>query len=248
MTQRVLIVDDDPRMNQTLAAICTHFGYTTDTVLSGTEALERLSQTHFICMLTDIHMPQMNGLELFEKVRQSYPELPVILMTGSVDSTLIGQGRAAGATEVMEKPLDLPYLLKMLAALRSENSVAIVDDDPGFARTLQSMLERQGKETAVYGDMASFLGNETAAPGLLILDVKLRESLGLDFLERLRQSHPNTQIILITGFRREYEHEIRMALSEHFNAIACLYKPFSIGELTRALKAAQQSRQRQHED
>lgn len=65
MIQRVLIVDDHPLITQTLAAVCTYHGYAAETAFSGAEALEQLARDQFICMLADIHMPQMNGLELF---------------------------------------------------------------------------------------------------------------------------------------------------------------------------------------
>lgn len=241
MRQRVLIVDDDPLITQTLSAVCTYHGYTADTAYSGAEALERLAHTQFICMLTDIHMPQMDGLELFRQAHQIYPELPIILMTANREPGLLGRGRAAGATEVLEKPLDLPSLLQLLSTLRNANRVAIVDDDPGFARTLQAMLERQGKEAYVYGDMASFLSDEAATPGVLMLDVRLGEQVGLDFLNCIHKRHPNTQVILMTGFRNEYEDKIRLAITEHFHTIACLYKPFSARQLLQTLTEAQRS-------
>jgi len=241
MTHRVLIVDDDPLMTQTLAAVCTYHGYAADTVFTGAEALDRLADSQYVCMLADIHMPGMSGLELFQKAHQAHPTLPIILMTGSKDPALLGKGRAVGATQVMEKPLDLPFLLQMLSSLRNTKSVAIVDDDPGFARTLQAMLEREGRTAAVYGDMATFLADETAAPGVLMLDVNLGGQLGLDFLHSLHESHPDTQVILITGFRQEYEAPIRMAMTEHFHAITCLYKPFSVRQLLQALTEAHRS-------
>lgn len=162
-------------------------------------------------------------------------------MTGSREPGLLDQARVLWVIEILEKPLNLPFLLQILTTLRNEKSVAIVDDDPGFARTLQAMLERQGREAQVYGDMTSFLNDEAATPGVLMLDVKLGEQVGLDFLHGIHESHPNTQVILMTGFQKEYEAKIRLAITEHFHTIACLYKPFSVRQLLQTLTEAYRS-------
>ena len=233
--RRILIVDDDPRMASTLADICNRVGYPVAHAPSGMSALEQLAREEFLCMLTDIHMPGMSGIELLQKSQKEHPELPVVLMTAYKNDAIVEEAQASGAAEILEKPLDLPYLLKLLALLTQSAYVTIVDDDLSFSRSLGAMLQRHGYESQIYNTVQEFLAAEESQPGILILDLKLKDGFGLDFLPTLKQSHPSLSVILVTGFRGEFESAIEQALTKHPNTITCLYKPFSMPDLLQVL-------------
>jgi len=77
----ILIVDDDLNVLEVLEARLTFAGYKTVKAASAAEALVRLTETSLDLMVSDIKMPGMNGLELFEKVHSTHPDLPVIFLT-----------------------------------------------------------------------------------------------------------------------------------------------------------------------
>ena len=89
---RILIVDDDYRMAKTLRDILIIKGYETDLAHSGSEALEKVEETYYTCILSDIKMPEVNGVELYRAIKKIEPDLPVVLMTAYSHDKLIKKG------------------------------------------------------------------------------------------------------------------------------------------------------------
>ncbi len=77
----ILVVDDDRRMAKTLVNIFQVKGYQVEAAHSGPEALEKVAGGRFDCVLTDIKMPEMNGVELYRAIKARQPDLTVVLMT-----------------------------------------------------------------------------------------------------------------------------------------------------------------------
>jgi two-component system response regulator MprA len=111
MTKSILVVDDDPDIREILRDRLESHGYTTGMATNGKEAIAALAAAHFDGMLLDIMMPEIDGLEVLRQARESYPDLPVVMMTASKKPSMIAQAVVDGAKEVLEKPLD-PHRLK----------------------------------------------------------------------------------------------------------------------------------------
>ena len=92
----ILVVDDNPAMADTLADILEVKGFIVHAAASGAEALEILREQPVDILLTDVKMPNMNGLELFQKARKLFPQLITIFMTAYSADELIQQGMAEG--------------------------------------------------------------------------------------------------------------------------------------------------------
>jgi DNA-binding NtrC family response regulator len=107
----VLVVDDDRAMCEALEAALVAHDLDVEWVTSGREALERLERTDPDCLITDVHMPVMDGLELCRRVAARREDLPVVVITafGSMD-TAVGAIRA-GAYDFITKPFDVPALI-----------------------------------------------------------------------------------------------------------------------------------------
>ena len=117
---RILIVDDDRRMARTLTDILKVKGYEAEMAHSGPEALEKVEKGHFDCILSDIKMPEVNGVELYRAIKEIDADLPVVLMTAYSHDKLVNEGLKEGAIAVMTKPLDINALLSFFSALRKE--------------------------------------------------------------------------------------------------------------------------------
>ena len=232
-TLRVLIVDDDPRMAKTLKDILTVNGHEADVAYSGPEALEKMAETHFDCLLSDIKMPGMNGVELFRAIRETRPDLPVVLMTAYAHDELVKDGLEEGVIAVLAKPLDINALLSFFAALRKEQSIVIVDDDPGFCKTLGDILRTRGFVVDQFVHPSGMVDKIKPCPFVVLLDMKLNGLSGLDVLKEIRERYPRLPVILVTGCREEMSQSIEAALK--IGAYACLYKPFQIEELLQLL-------------
>ncbi len=93
MAKAILIVDDNPNMSTLLAEMLEVFDYESVRASDGNEALEELDRGNFSMIITDMRMPNMTGLELLEKVKEKYPKLPVVLISGySVDGETVESG------------------------------------------------------------------------------------------------------------------------------------------------------------
>jgi CheY-like chemotaxis protein len=119
----VLIVDDNPSMASALADILVIKGFETYLVASGAAALQVLQDHPVDILLTDVIMPEMNGVELYRKTRQDYPQLITILMTAYAADELIQQGMAEGIKTVLTKPIDIDFLILLLSTYRKRKNV-----------------------------------------------------------------------------------------------------------------------------
>jgi DNA-binding response OmpR family regulator len=113
----VLIVDDDPMMAKTLSDILRFKGYATRTARSGQEALEQCSRCAFDCVISDVKMPGMNGVDLCRRLKRSTPEMVVVLMTAYSEDELVHKGRTEGAADVLTKPIRIDEMLAFLHTL-----------------------------------------------------------------------------------------------------------------------------------
>jgi len=230
---RILIVDDDEMIVRTAVDILTVKGHQAEGAFSGSAALEKVEQTHFDCVMTDIKMPGMNGVEFFKAVKATQPDLPVVLMTAYAADSLVKEGSEEGVIATLTKPFDINVLLSFLSSLRKEHSMVIVDDDPLFCKTLGDVLRVRHFKVTTVTDASSVMEALSPDGQVVLLDMKLNHVSGLDVLKQIRDKFPRLPVILVTGYGKEMTSLIEAALE--INAYACLYKPFEIEELLQLL-------------
>jgi two-component system response regulator HydG len=110
----ILLVDDDQDVCASLADVLTDFGYGVRTALSGDAALRLLRDQAFQVALLDYSMPDMNGLELYQKIQQVRPGLVGVFVTAYADTELMDAVRAAGVEHIFAKPVDFARLFALL--------------------------------------------------------------------------------------------------------------------------------------
>ncbi|MBF0238184.1 MAG: response regulator [SAR324 cluster bacterium] len=113
---KILLVDDEYELLKLLAEIISNEGHDVVTAVNGKIALELFSNTKpgFDAVLTDIKMPEMDGLSLLKQIRNMDPEIPVVIMTGHGDLDLSIQALRLSAFDYMLKPLNLASLQQVL--------------------------------------------------------------------------------------------------------------------------------------
>ncbi len=239
----VLIVDDDKRMTRTLADILNLSGFKAVEASSAQEALTLLETQAIDCVLTDVRMPDMDGVEFHRHLHISYPGLPVLLMTAFASDEIIQQGLEDGVVGVLDKPLDISHLLSFFASLAKQRVVAIVDDDPLLCRTLERILSKRGFNVLPMTNPRTPVEAMVAEAQVLLLDLHFDGIItGLDILQDVRASYPTLPVLLITNFRHEMAETIQAA--RQINAHAYLYKPLEIPALLDQLAAIQLTRLR----
>jgi len=112
---KVYVVDDDDAVRDSLVALIESHGLDVEVFQSGDEFLSRVSPASRGCLLLDLHLPIMGGLEVLSALRSKGIGIPVILITGGGDGTMATRARQIGAWLVMEKPLNYKELLDNIA-------------------------------------------------------------------------------------------------------------------------------------
>jgi len=108
---RILIVDDERIIHVSLGRILGRQGHQVDAVLEASEALERLSSREYDLIITDLMMPEMNGIQLMEKMQVMGLEVPVLMITGYPTVTTALQALRLGAVDYVAKPFTRSELL-----------------------------------------------------------------------------------------------------------------------------------------
>lgn len=141
----VHIVDDDDSVRAGLAFLLRAEGYDVTLHASGPAFLQRGPALHHCCLLTDIRMPQMDGLELQMRVNAAMPGLPVIIMTGHGDVPLAVRAMRAGAVDFLEKPFSNEALLDSIRRALAEGARAAERDQQAkaLAQTLAGLTPRE---------------------------------------------------------------------------------------------------------
>jgi len=233
----ILIVDDDHRITRTLTDILNVSGYQTTEAFSGPDALEKIRLMKFDCVISDIKMPEMDGVELHRRLHEIQPGLPVMLMTAYAADILTQQGLDEGVVGVLDKPLDINHLLGFLASLSKHRLVVVVDNDKAFCKTLSDILHQRGFKVAQFTDPHVNVDLITTDAQVILLDIKFNGINGVDVLRQIRKNNPILPVMMVTGYRKEMASAIQAALE--INAYTCLYKPLEIPQLLQILAELQ---------
>lgn len=128
---RVLIVDDDPSILEVLEARLAAGGFSVHRASSGPKALELLRKTEIDILVSDIKMPEMSGLELLQKTRVLFPQLPVIFLTayGTIPDAV--DAVKAGAVDYLTKPFDGKDLVRKIEHIFSTTPSQAINSQPG---------------------------------------------------------------------------------------------------------------------
>lgn len=103
---KILVVDDDPSILKLLGSILSTIGYDFDTAGDGIIAVEKLEKKNFSVVITDMTMPNMDGMDLLKHIRNNYPWIDVIVVTGYTETYTYTDVIKAGASDFISKPFN----------------------------------------------------------------------------------------------------------------------------------------------
>jgi DNA-binding NtrC family response regulator len=121
---RILVVDDEPSARSGLAKLLDQEQYEVDTAADGLLALDLVAERTPALILTDLKMPNMDGMELIARIREKNPEIPVIVATAFGDVSSAVQAMRAGAEDYLTKPIDFDALLLLVERTLERSELA----------------------------------------------------------------------------------------------------------------------------
>ena len=144
---RVLVVDDEYGPREAIAfTLGTEFAV--DTAERAREALEMIAKDEYAVIILDIRMPEMDGIQALEKIRQIDPEVAVIMLTGYGTLATAQQAMVGGANQYLRKPPDIEELLE--AVRQQAHGTSLRRQEEKTNQTSKAMLERLKREMSEF--------------------------------------------------------------------------------------------------
>jgi DNA-binding NtrC family response regulator len=232
---KILVVDDDRRIVKTTCDILKIKGHEAIAAYTGEEGVDMVKRERPDCVLMDIKMPGISGVDAMKQMRSVIPDLPIVLVSAYATEDTVTEAERAGAYAVMSKPLDFQVILSFLSLLRKEESILVVDDDPGFCKTLKDILTLRGYRVETESEPKKVLDHlEKDYKLAVVLDLKLGAADGTDVLKEVRAKYPTKPVVLVTGYREEMANSIEKA--RRIGAYTCLYKPLEVEALLQMIE------------
>jgi DNA-binding NtrC family response regulator len=231
MAKRILVVDDDWSMVQTLCDILEARGWETLRAHDGLEAVNAVTSHKVDFVLMDVKMPHLNGVEALQRMKTVRPGVRIVLMTAYAAPELLAQAEREGVVQIMRKPVDLPALLGLLeSALARRRSVLVVDDDAAYLATITEVLAKHGVSALQARSLPEALEQlGRNPPGAVLLDLKLG---GVDMSEHLVAFHemsPAALLVLHSGYVEELAEAVEHAPAGLVSA--AFTKPMAVDDL-----------------
>jgi CheY-like chemotaxis protein len=229
---KILVVDDDERLLNLLEDTLSTIGYSTTSVKSAEEALKFLSTGFYNLVITDVKMPEMDGFALLERIRNKYPRLPVIFITGVNKPDFIGKAHPEG---FLIKPFRISNLENLIESVLhgKEESLApsvrrilVIDDDINFREMLIEALkvcEFTVTAAASPKEALEVLGHNQV--DAVISDIKMPVMDGVSLAKTIKDKYPELPIILITAYHGFERHNFD---DQKKVADGILQKPFGL--------------------
>jgi CheY-like chemotaxis protein len=114
----ILIIDDEPQMRRLLARLLSGAGHTVHEAANGKNGIEWFHRVHPALVITDIVMPDMEGIEMIRELRQTAPTIPILAISGGSNLALyLRAATALGATAALAKPFGADEFLGIVTDL-----------------------------------------------------------------------------------------------------------------------------------
>jgi CheY-like chemotaxis protein len=238
----VLVVDDDQRIVNLLQETLEASGYQTVAALGGPEAMRQLTAHTVDAVITDIKMPGWDGITLLERIKESWPELPVIMITAYADQDIRQRAKTGGASGFLAKPFrigDLQATLgEAISAAKSQSGqpqrliekILVVEDDEEFREILMEVLPEMGYKPVGVSTAEEAIRSIKEHPvDVVLCDYLLPTMSGADLLHEVKAMNPETLVVMITGYPP--------SLDGHTftSADGYLMKPFRFDEIEKML-------------
>jgi len=154
-SEKICVIDDDSSIRWVLEKALGNAGMQVESYESADQALEKISRSEPAVVVTDVRMPGMDGMELLQRISESYPDLPVIIMTAHSDLDSAVSAYKGGAFEYLPKPFDVDEAVALVSRaldVRAQQPEASDENEPpgapeiiGKAAAMQEVFRAIGR-------------------------------------------------------------------------------------------------------
>jgi two-component system, NtrC family, nitrogen regulation response regulator NtrX len=144
---RILIIDDERAIRNTLSEILQHEGYKVEVAENGEDGFEKFKKNTYDVVLCDIKMPRMDGMEFLEKSREVNPDVPLIMISGHGNIETAVEAVKKGAYDYISKPPDLNRLLITLR--NATDKTTLVSETRTLKRKISKVQEMIGESEPI---------------------------------------------------------------------------------------------------
>jgi DNA-binding NtrC family response regulator len=234
-TASILVVDDEVDTCRNLSDILTDLGYRVDMAHDGPSALELVRRNSYDVALLDLRMPGMDGLTLYREIKKLRSGTVAILVTAYAGSDTAEQALAAGAWQILAKPVDFPKLLALVDQAVGQPLVMVVDDDHDLCANLWDLLRERGYRVSLaHNEKEAAERLRETGYKVVLIDIRLPEGDGIGVFRCVRETNPQARAVIITGHRSETDRVVQQVLKEGADAVC--YKPFDVRHLLDTLE------------
>lgn len=237
-----MVVDDEPEILQSLKRPLKT-KYEVFTLDTSTEVMANLETNPVDCILLDIRMPGMSGIELLKEIKFSYPHIPVLIMTGHGTENDTITTLKYGASGYIKKPIDIYVLFDEIARVTgSENKITdsngpakilLVDDEAEILLSIKRALANY--PYIVHSASSGTEALDVIKKGnydIIIVDLKMPGMGGFEFIERAREIASSFIPIILTGVSTQ---ELAIDAIKHA-VFDYIKKPFDIRDLISSIE------------
>ena len=246
----ITVVDDDPSVRHGLERLIRSLGWKVETFASAQEFLARPPGEAPSCLVLDLQLPGLSGLDLQKRMAEAGLETPIVFLTGHGDIPASVQAIKAGAIGFLTKPVDEDALSKAIQEAierhrrnreqhpelqESGAIIAIVDDDQSAREGLGHLIRSVGLRAETFASAQEFLERpRTEPPNCVVLDLELPGLSGLDLQKRMAEVDLEIPIVFLSG-HGDIPASVQAMKA---GAVEFLTKPFEERELLKAIREA----------
>ena len=158
----IYVVDDDDAVRQSLDFLLRTAGFTVRTFESGKDFIESMPSLKSGCIITDVRMPEISGIDLLRRVKAQDADVPVIMITGHGDIALAVEAMKIGAADFLEKPFNDDQLLDAVRATLSRDA-SVAERKAEVAEINDKLATLSNRERQVLEGLVAGNANKTIA-------------------------------------------------------------------------------------
>jgi putative nucleotidyltransferase with HDIG domain len=142
----ILVADDNSENRSILERFLLHLGYQVTLCKNGREAWDRITDKSYEMIFSDVNMPEINGMELLQNLRQKGDQTPMVMITGFPSITLAVESMKKGATDFVTKPFQLEHIEHIVTRIQKEKSLEQTHRDLEEALRSKKQIEGLNKK------------------------------------------------------------------------------------------------------